>query len=239
MINSGSLQVRRTEWESFANENPYHYICTDLPSNDRDSFWQSGEQMIQREILPLVAKYGIERKAALEMGCGVGRLALALAPHFQKVLGLDIAGTMVLQASSEALERKIDNATFIKIEDPGRIGDQLGIYQRKIDLVYSYLVFQHIDSFEVIDAYLNTVSKIISSGGIAFLQFDTRSKNLLYYTKGILPDTLLPRNWRRGIRRIRREPAEIESCFDRHSLEIVETITPRTELHRYVVRLKS
>jgi SAM-dependent methyltransferase len=239
MTNLGSFHVRRTEWESFANENPYHYICTDLPNNDGDGFWLSGEQMIRREILPLLDKYDIERRAALEMGCGVGRLALALAPHFQKVLGLDIAGGMISRASAAALGRRIDNATFIKIDDPGRIGNQLGSYLRGIDLVYSYLVFQHIDSFEVIDAYLNTVGEVLSPDGIAFLQFDTRPKNFFYYAKGVLPDTFLPRNWRRGIRRIRREAAEIEACFDRAALDIVESIAPHTDLHRYVVRLKS
>ena len=42
---------------------------------------------------------------------------------------------------------------------------------------------------------------------MALLQFDTRRASLSYRLRNALPDPLLPRPWRRGIRRIRHPPS--------------------------------
>ena len=62
---------------------------------------------------------------------------------------------------------------------------------------------------------------MLSDRGIGYLQFDTRPPGWLYEVKTALPDFLLPRFWRRGIRRIRRDPSELEQAmnlFGKHNM---------------------
>src|SRR5215467_6760587 len=99
-------------WDRFAETDPYAYILTDLKNGDLDQFWQSGRQVVNREILPLVQSRGISRGIALELGCGVGRLALPLASSFQEVWGVDIAAAMVRTARVVASDRRVPNAHF-------------------------------------------------------------------------------------------------------------------------------
>jgi len=51
-----------------------------------------------------------------------------------------------------------------------------------------------------------------------------------------MPDFLLPRFWRKGIRRIRRHPEEIELAIRRAGLEITGELTRLASYHRYVLR---
>jgi SAM-dependent methyltransferase len=238
MQSTAAYKQRKREWERFATEDPHFYICTDLPKGNVQAFWQSGEDLVERELAPLMERYRIQLDTALEVGCGLGRLLLPLSRRFKLVLGLDIADRMVRQASSVAAEQGITNARFLMIDDPERLCLGLDSFAGKIDFVYSLLVFQHIDDFGVVEAYIKAISMLLSPTGIAYLQFDTRSKTPLYAAKMALPDRLLlMRNWRRGVRRIRRTPDEIEACFARNQLKILESIQPKTALHRYVTQL--
>jgi SAM-dependent methyltransferase len=238
MQSTAAYKQRKREWERFATENPHFYICTDLPKGNVQAFWQSGEDLVERELAPLMGRYRIQLDTALEVGCGLGRLLLPLSRRFKLVLGLDIADRMVRQASSVAAEQGITNARFLMIDDPQRLCLGLDSFAGKIDFVYSLLVFQHIDDFGVVEAYIKAISMLLAPTGIAYLQFDTRSKTPLYAAKMALPDRLLlMRNWRRGVRRIRRTPDEIEACFARNQLKILESIQPKTALHRYVTQL--
>ena len=229
--------LRKREWERFATEDPHFYICTELPKGNVEAFWRSGEDIVERELVPLADRHKIHLGVALEIGCGVGRLALPLSRHFKSVLGLDLADQMVSQATLLAAGRGVTNARFLTIDDPERLCSDLDPFGGKIDFVYSLLVFQHIDDFGVIEAYIGAVSGLLSPTGIAYLQFDTRAKSLLYWAKMAVPDLLLLRNLRSGVRRIRRDPNEIEVCFARKRLKILESITPKTALHRYVTQL--
>lgn len=233
------LQVRRAEWESFAAENALYYICTGPEGTNESSFWQSGEDVVEHELLPVMLRHNTPRNRALELGCGVGRLAIPLARHFQAIVGLDIAAAMVSKAAEFAKRHGADNTQFIQIGDPEGVLRQLGAYSARVDFIYSMLVFQHIDDFKLIDKYVQLVRSLLSPSGVAYLQFDTRREGLLYHAKRILPDSVLPRQWRRGIRRVRRDPLELESCFGQHALKIVEQVTPRSELHKYVLKVRS
>jgi SAM-dependent methyltransferase len=229
--------LRKREWERFATEDPHFYICTELQKGDVEAFWRSGEDIVERELKPLVERHKIHLGVALEIGCGVGRLALPLSRHFQSVLGLDLAEGMVSQATSLAAERGVTNARFLTIDDPERLCSGLDTFSGNIDFVYSRLVFQHIDDFRVIDAYIAAISQLLAPTGIAYLQFDTRTRSPLYWAKMALPNAWLLRNLRSGVRRIRRDPQEIEACFARRGMKILESITPKTALHRYATQL--
>lgn len=231
-----SLQVRTKEWERFAQEDARHYICTDIPKGDPEAFWRSGERIVEQQFLPLVTRYKIRSGTAVEIGCGIGRLAIPMARHFENVVGFDISSAMVEQASANASARGMTNASFCKVEAPERLAQQVPEIAGNADFLYSFLVFQHIDDFRVIDAYINSIGTLLAPSGIAYLQFDSRPEGLLYRLKSAMPDWMLPRDWRRGIRRVRCRPTAIEASFKANSLEPVESIGAHTDLHWYVVR---
>jgi 2-polyprenyl-3-methyl-5-hydroxy-6-metoxy-1,4-benzoquinol methylase len=236
MENEASYRMRKSEWERFANEDAYSYICTELSDGDAGSFWESGEDTVERELMPTVARYKVPRGTALEIGCGVGRLTLPMARHFESIFGVDLAVGMISQANSLAEERGVQNARFLIVDDPERLSAGIDSVRGKVDFVYSLLVLQHIDDFRLIEAYMRAVSGLLSRTGVAYLQFDTRPKTLFYYFKTGLPDFVLRRNWRRGLRRIRRSPKELELSFAKNKLKVLDSIEPSTELHRYILQ---
>lgn len=62
-------------WDRFAEQDPYLYILTSMKRTDPRVFWQSGEQTIKIELLPFVQSHDLRPLVALELGCGIGRLA--------------------------------------------------------------------------------------------------------------------------------------------------------------------
>ncbi len=225
------------KWEQFAQEDPYTYILTTLKSADTSEFWKSGERTIQEEILPMLLVHDVRPFLSLEVGCGIGRLAIPLSRRFREVVGVDIAPGMVQHATSFAQDNGIENVSFAAISGPEDFLQRAGRYAGNCDFIYSLLVFQHIPEFPMIEGYLHVIRVLLHARGLAYLQFDTRPIDLAYRVKTRLPEWALPRFWKRGIRRIRRSPDEIEACFRRAGLEIVAELTPRTAYHRYILRL--
>jgi SAM-dependent methyltransferase len=232
-------QVDRTgkqAWDRFAEADAYTYILTDLKRADPKKFWESGERTVQEELLPLIRERAIRRQIGLELGCGVGRLLFPMARHFEEMVGVDIAEGMVRRAVSFAGDNGIRNVAFGAISGPEDLLHKTKEYAGKVDFLYSLLVFQHIPDFAVIEGYLHAVSELLAENGIAYLQFDTREQNLFYQWKTGLPDFVLPRFWRRGIRRIRRSSTEIEACLRGAGLEIVAELDPHNAYHRYILK---
>ncbi|HKF24847.1 MAG TPA: class I SAM-dependent methyltransferase [Candidatus Acidoferrum sp.] len=240
-MSNASTQTVNTKqpWDRFAEADPYTYILTSLKNRDMKQFWQSGEIIVVREILPLLQERQISTGVALELGCGVGRLVIPLAPSFGEIWGADVAEGMIRRAQIFAAGRGIRNARFTAVANPEALFDRMRGCLRRVDFIYSLLVFQHIPDLALIGRYLGFIRTMLRDSGIAYLQFDTRPKTWAYHAKSALPDFLLPRFWRKGIRRIRRAPEELEESFRFAGLEIVDELTPRTEYHRYILRRAS
>jgi SAM-dependent methyltransferase len=231
-----SCLVSESRWHDFAQQDAYAYIMTSLRRGDRQEFWKSGETTVARELLPIADEFGISRDTALEIGCGVGRLVFPMAQHFDKVVGVDISPEMIRQARMVASRRKVTNIEFYTPADLLSATSGAAGLKRSVEFVYSLLVFQHIEQFHVIEEYLRLVCSWLSPKGVAYLQFDTRKETLLYKVKNAIPDQMLPRHLRRGIRRIRRKPNELEESFNTLGLVIAKNDGKLSEYHRYVLR---
>ncbi len=224
------------KWEQFAHKDPYSYILTSLKGADPGEFWRSGERTIQKEFVPLLEAHDVRPFLALELGCGLGRLVVPLAHRFREVVGVDISRGMIERATSFARDNGIANVSYSAISGPADFLRQAGNSAGGCDFIYSLLVFQHIPDFSVIESYLHVIRHLLHKQGFAYLQFDTRPRTFAYRLKTRLPDFLLPRFWRRGIRRIRRSNDEIEAAMRRAGLEIIGKLTPHTAYHRYILR---
>jgi SAM-dependent methyltransferase len=231
-----SSPATASEWNDFAKRDAYAYIMTDLPAGDREAFWKSGARTVSEQLVPVVRDNRVSPGIALEVGCGVGRLTLPMAGYFQTIVGVDISIEMVRQANAIAAERRAANVQFITLSDYDSCEANRARLDGKVDFVYSLLVFQHIDDFSLIDSHLRRISNLLCTDGIAYLQFDTRRHTLAYRLKNVVPDPALPRFLRRGIRRIRRTPGEIELSFAQNHLRIVNNIRPFSENHCYTLR---
>lgn len=236
-LRSGSEVPLREKWEQFAQSNPYKYILTTGRLVEGGEFWKTGEHAVETEILPLLRQYNVQRYIGLDLGCGIGRLAVPLASHFQHLVGVDISPSMIQRATSIARDKCINNISYYAVSGPEDFLHQCGGLSGSCDFVYSILVFQHIPDFSMIEGYLHVIRVLLRESGLAYLQFDTRFSSLAYRLKTRLPDFLLPRFWRRGIRRIRRVPDEVERAVKSAHLEIIARQNPRSANDCFLLRI--
>ncbi|MHC4421921.1 MAG: class I SAM-dependent methyltransferase [Planctomycetota bacterium] len=219
-------------WEGFAREDAEFYILgRSVPDGDceaADRFFQSG-RVTAAWMLEEVGDDLPGRGLALDIGCGVGRLLIPMAEHFSRVIGVDVAPTMLEKLRANCKRLGIGDAEPMLVDEPW---DRRG----EADLVYSWLVMQHITDVALIESLVRRVAGTLKTGGVALLQFDTRRSSAAYRLRNALPDALLPRMWRRGIRRIRRSPARLAPLFGAAGLHVTREIGPRTEEHVYILR---
>ncbi len=219
MIGDKSAQ----HWEKFARRDPQYYVLT-----AGGDFFESGRQVVD-QMMEDVGSLLPGRELAIEIGCGIGRLAIPMASTFDKVFGVDVSPTMLRKMEEECNHVGVSNVVGLL---PHELWDRPG----SADLVYSYWVFQHIESSGVIARYIQRAARCLREQGIAFLQFDTRPITTAYRIRNLLPDGLLPRPWRRGIRRIRRHRPAILSLFARHGLRLLEEEGSNSEANIFVLQ---
>ena len=87
-------------WNDFGKTDPLWAIASRKEKKgnkwDIDEFFQSGKTQIDQVLRELqLTKIEFGTTIALDFGCGVGRLTQALANHFDRVVGVDIAPSMI------------------------------------------------------------------------------------------------------------------------------------------------
>lgn len=217
---------RGNPWDRFAKDDPTFYIATHTRWRwrEEDAFWKSGERTVRfmwEHVYPRLTSH----RLAIEIGVGIGRLAVPIAKRFSRVKVVDASQTMLRQ-----LQLRCQQFGVCNIEP---YPESAAWDTEPADFVYSALTFQHIAELAIIERYVERMAACLS--GIAFLQFDTRPQVKLEQWRARLPDRLLPRTWRQGIRRIRRSPDVLRAMFARHGLRIDEELDPNSSLHAFVL----
>lgn len=100
----------------------------------------------------------VEGRAVLDYGCGIGRVALALAPHAERVVGVDVSGAMVAEARSRAAG--VANATFEATD-----GRTLPFADASFDLVLAVDSFPYLVRAGVLEAQLAELGRVLRPGG--------------------------------------------------------------------------
>lgn len=160
---NGRLDQIREAWTTLGAEDPLWAVCVDR--DRRGGRWDLAEFMATGAaevavVMDRLDQLGIcpARAAALDFGCGVGRLTGALSDHFGSVTGVDIAEPMLARA--RALHAGRPGCTFIANEVP-----DLGLFaDGTFDLVYSSLVLQHLPP-DLAAGYLREFVRILRPGG--------------------------------------------------------------------------
>jgi SAM-dependent methyltransferase len=158
------VEKMRREWDERAKENARYYVATAQSEWSDEEYFESGRQNVADEILTDMGNVcqGKDPKdmTVLEIGCGSGRITRALAEVFGQVYAVDISGEMVRQAK-ESLQNKPNAHVFQNSGSDLRV---LGDIQ--VDFAFSYIVFQHIPSREVIQSYVSEVYRLLRPGGL-------------------------------------------------------------------------
>jgi trans-aconitate methyltransferase len=151
-----------------AQREPYYAVLTDerylqerLTAETREQFFATGEADVQR-VFERIGP-GFLPSSALDFGCGIGRLTLALTKRVQRVVGVDIAPTMI--------ERARENVRGAEFSTQLPLGE--------FDLVVSLIVLQHIPVPEGMRLVGNLLERVAPNGAIALQLTVARSGSVI------------------------------------------------------------
>jgi SAM-dependent methyltransferase len=164
MEDSKVLEQMRADWNERAGEDANYYVAFGRREQDDEEFFSTATEIIKGFEWDLKRVRG--RDAALEIGCGPGRLMRPLAKHFREIHGVDVSDEMVKLAQ----ERLHDTPNAFPHHGTG---SDLSLFpNEKFDFVYSYAVFQHIPSRDVVFNYLREARRVLKPGGILRCQLN-------------------------------------------------------------------
>jgi SAM-dependent methyltransferase len=156
------------EWEELARREPCFTVLTTDGSMQVDSsaFFATGEADTSTLLSAIASIVGhdVPLTSALDLGCGAGRLTLPLARHATKVVGCDIAPTMLDYARENAKSAGLRNVTFIELDALTALRDG------QFDFICSLLVFQYIRP-SVGHDILRTLLRLLEPVGLAAFHF--------------------------------------------------------------------
>jgi len=222
----GESTMTLDRWDNFARDDAFYYIWTDFKGDEKE-FWESGRKVAE-DILSTVRELCGGFDTVVEIGCGVGRVLIPMTSYFQCCVGVDISSNMLERL--HGYSDKMHVGDKIRTFSPDQEWDTL-----QADLVYSLLVFQHIEDFQMIRQYIARISRVITDNGAVYLQFDTRPQSILYRLRNMIPDCLLAKSWRKGIRRIRRTRKDLLGLFKECELDILAENGAGTDYHVFIL----
>jgi SAM-dependent methyltransferase len=191
-------QQMRADWNQRAVEDAYYYVAFGRKGQDDSEFFASAADVVhalESELKRLPPADRRSRKA-LEIGCGPGRLMRPMSWNFGEIHGVDVSDEMIRLAAQKL--KDTPNA-FPRTTD----GTDLSCYAGEFfDFVYSFAVFQHIPSAEIVFSYLAETWRVLKPGGILRCQINSLPKTAKRYT-----------TWE-GVRISAAEVAEFASAHD-------------------------
>lgn len=155
-------------WENLAKADAMWAILTDDRKKgggwDPAAFFASGRETIDWLGSWLgLHRVEVPRGAALDFGCGLGRLTQALAPHFERVVGVDVSASMV--EGARAHNRFGAKVRYVHNPRP----DLAVIASDSMAFVLSAIVLQHMRTvYQRI--YVREFVRVLQPGGLLFFQ---------------------------------------------------------------------
>ena len=156
----------REDWNQRAREDAHFYVAFGGRDQDEETFLATAADVLRFLESELRRLPREARERALEIGCGPGRLMKPLSRHFAEIHGVDVSDEMIRLARERL--RDVPNARAYATN-----GASLGQFvDESFDFVYSYAVFQHIPSRQVVLDYMREIRRVLKPGGIFRGQFN-------------------------------------------------------------------
>jgi len=158
------LERMREDWNQRASEDAYYYVAFGRREQDDEEFFATAADVV-RGLTAELKRLG-RRAAALEIGCGPGRLMRPMSRHFGEIHGVDVSDEMIRLANERLRDVPNAHPQVTAKSDLAMFPDA------KFDFVYSYAVFQHIPSREVVFGYLREAWRVLKPGGVIRCQLN-------------------------------------------------------------------
>jgi len=161
----------RAFWDRAAREDARWHIAT-AAATDPDQFAASG----RREVDMFLAHAGLvpdRSLTVLEIGCGIGRMTARLAEIYGRVVALDVSKVMLDRAANELAGR--DNISYVL----GSGSDLAGVESASVDVVFSYIVLQHVPTVAGQLEYFRETRRVLRPGGAAAIQIRSNTPTAL------------------------------------------------------------
>lgn len=164
-----SLSKHKRDWDELGRVDPLWAILTSPEQRygkwNQDQFFASGAAEIAH-VMERAGGLGSprQRDAALDFGCGVGRLTRALSHYFERCVGLDISEEMIARAAE--WHRDWPRCRFILNTE----GNLRVFEEGSFDLVYSNIVLQHLPSKLLIEMYIAEFIRVLTPHGLLVFQ---------------------------------------------------------------------
>jgi ubiquinone/menaquinone biosynthesis C-methylase UbiE len=135
-----------------------------------------------------------ETKAVLEVGHGAGRILASASRHFRDAIGIDVHDRNDI-VRRELAARGVGNVRLLETD-----GQQVPLPDGSIDVVYTFIVFQHVERIAVFNGYLREIQRVLRPGGLAMIYFgrwshwSLASRSRLRYVADRVGERLLLRN---------------------------------------------
>ena len=157
------LERLRTDWDALAKRDALWAILTDgTKANggwDVGEFFETGE-IEMATVMGYLGEVGClpdSAGAALDFGCGVGRLTQAMARRFAASVGVDISEEMIRKA--EALNQYAHCSYLTSVAERLLFADE------SFAFVYSNIVLQHLPR-KLALGYLREFVRVLEPGGV-------------------------------------------------------------------------
>ena len=163
------LDQMRSDWNARAREDVRYYVAFGRRGQQDEEFFASASDVVrvlEEELKRLPREIPLEARRGLEVGCGPGRLLRPMSRNFGELHGVDVSDEMIRLA-----EERFHGGTRIKVHTTnGR--DLAPLPSDYFDFLYSYAVFQHIPSREVVLSYFSEIRRVLKNGGLARFQLN-------------------------------------------------------------------
>src|SRR5262245_195166 len=165
------LKNLQNHWDAFGQVNPMGAILTEnslaVPWDrqwEPKAFFQTGVKEIDH-VMEYAATLPVTfaRQRALDFGCGIGRLTQALAAHFSKIHGVDIAPSMIEAARQFNLHGERCHYHLNPASDLRLFRDDY------FDFIYSNIVLQHMEP-RYSQKYIQEFIRVLVPGGLLVFQ---------------------------------------------------------------------
>lgn len=174
------MKTEQKTWDKFGKIAPYYSVLVaeefkpaNLSAENLAAFFDSGSEHVSR-LLEMIREFRPQftPQTAVDFGCGVGRVTLALAKISSRVLAVDVSENMLEEAKKNCAKQGANNVTFMTTAEFLRSPDE------SADFVHSFIVLQHISSktgYQLMEKLVSTLKE----GGIGAIHVtfdDTRSR---------------------------------------------------------------
>jgi len=165
-------------WNEMAATDPFWAVLSDRGRKrgrwSREEFLETGAAQVG-EILEIGRTFGVPHgdAAAIDFGCGAGRLTQPLAERFHTAIGLDISTGML-----EIARKLADQRQRIEFRQHSEVGLS-GWTTDSVDCVVSDRVLQHVRRPEDALALIAEFVRVLRPGGLLYFQVPA-SVGILY-----------------------------------------------------------